>query len=194
VPREKNQFRQGYTTSKTRNLMKSPSCLLPLASERSFNEVYAKPLRAPSLMFCHVSFWLAVSRNLRSNFVFQMNPCIPNFLLLVVFSHKFRVGACKARQCAYPRFMSVVCGYITPKRINFNPVLAHEEVSWPCDKFCNARLLRDSKVDDGIIWSWSSTGTSEFLLEVLNDVGRNKRASDLLLLMYCQSTCTSQSI
>ncbi len=40
-----------------------------------------------------------------------MNPCIANFLLLVISSHKSIVGAREASQWACPRFISVVCGF-----------------------------------------------------------------------------------
>jgi hypothetical protein len=44
------------------------------------------------------------------SFVNQMNPWITNFLLLVISSHKSRVGAREARQWACSRSMSVVTG------------------------------------------------------------------------------------
>jgi hypothetical protein len=47
-----------------------------------------------------------------NNFAIQMNPWITNFLLLVISSHKSRVGACKARQWACPIFTSVLCGMV----------------------------------------------------------------------------------
>jgi hypothetical protein len=44
-----------------------------------------------------------------------MNPGITNFLLLVISSHRSRIGALKARQWGCPRFPSAVCVLSLPR-------------------------------------------------------------------------------
>jgi hypothetical protein len=73
--------------------------------------LYAKPSRAPTLICspcCAIFAWNEVGI-WDSNFVFQMDPRITNFLLLVISSQKSRFGAHEARQWPCPRFVRVVC-------------------------------------------------------------------------------------
>ncbi len=102
-----------------KKVLKWTSYMLPLASKTTFTDLYGKPSRAPTLplidwlcrfnLQCKVRIWYY-------NFAVQMNPWIPNFLLIEISSQKSRVGACKVRTRARPRFLSVVCAPLRETR------------------------------------------------------------------------------
>jgi hypothetical protein len=90
------------------NILESISYLLPLASKTSFTEWCAKPSQASTLICWACCVILACSEvgTWNKNFVIddETNAWITNFLPLVISSHKSRVGARKARECAFSRF------------------------------------------------------------------------------------------